>query len=130
MKKYLTKEQSKELIESGIHSDKASFIVWKPTRDFSNNRIDIKVNEHLVLKPFRPAIMGFEQFDCHDVFSLSDLMEILPTDIDGNDILIKHVKNGWSVCYVNCEGSTHIQSELIDALYHILLWYCETFKIK
>lgn len=128
MKKYLTKEQSQDLIYLGIHPDKASFVSWKQTHNWDRKVIEDK-KYHFCLKPFRPMVMGFEQFECHDVFSLSDLMEILSTDID-DELLIKHVKNGWSVCYVNHEGSTHIQSELIDALYHTLLWYCETFKMK
>lgn len=129
MKKYLTKEQSQDLINLGIHQDKASFVSWKQTHNWDTKVIEDK-KYHIDLKPFRPAVMGFEQFECHDIFSLSDLMEIVPDNVDGNGLNIKHKDNTWIVGYYDIPDSTYISEELIDALYHTLLWYCETFKMK
>ena len=57
-------------------------------------------------------------------------MEIVPDNVDGNGLNIKHKDNTWIVGYYDIPDSTYISEELIDALYHTLLWYCETFKMK
>ena len=57
-------------------------------------------------------------------------MEIVPDNVDGNGLNIKHKDNTWIVGYYNIPDSTYLSEELIDALYHTLLWYCETFKMK
>ena len=123
MKKYLTREESKKLIESGISPDCASFVNWIPTKTWNNDDV-VGGKEHIDIKPFRPAVMGFENFDCQDVFSTSDLINILPDEIDGGDFLMRHSKDwGWNICYMNVKGSTHMKPELIDVLYEQVLWY-------
>ena len=41
-RKYLTKEQSQDLIYLGVHQDKASFVSWKQTHNWDTKVIEDK----------------------------------------------------------------------------------------
>lgn len=74
----------------------------------------------------------------HAVFTLIDILAILPKNIDGNvidiisaqvDIEKEDIKDGWLACYVDKESivtygkdSIFQAGELIDALYQLLCW--------
>lgn len=120
MKRYLTKEDSKKLIELGVKPEQSSYIIWKPISDYKDTP-SVFNKEKLTLKPFRPAIMGFETFECHDIFSLEDILDILPNSFNDNLLIMRHTTDGWSVCYQNVKNTTHIKEELIDALYELCI---------
>ncbi len=134
MKTELTPEESAKLIELGVDPKLASMVSWKSTKDWQGNNIN-ENNKHLVLKPFRPAVMGFESFDCKDIFTLTDILAILPKGIrhkEGPYGLCMEYDCDWEVSYFNManfltpnkEGFIAFAqaSELIDALNQLLIW--------
>ena len=102
MKKYLTKEQSKELIDLGIDPKHASMVCVRMTHDSNGNPVDYK--EYMRLAPFEEFVIGFESFDVQPIFTFGDLYELMPKNIrmafplspkDGVediDILFEHIK--------------------------------------
>ena len=139
MRTELTIEQSKELIELGISPDNASMVLWCTTHDFQNNSIE-EQKWNLVSKPFRPAVMGFENFTCADIFSIGDLLKIMKRDvlIKINDLedwcTLKfelgadygsavydtwtEMTNGIGTCWIGTE--TFDEPEPIDSLFKLL----------
>ena len=129
MEKFLNREQSKKLIELGISPDKASMVSWKNTCDWSKKMVyDDK--EHFDLKPFRPAVMGFEDFDCQDIFTIGDLIELLPITVNHNNInyflcIYPIDDNSWCVSYDYTTSDTFhtcVKKELVNALYQMLTY--------
>ena len=82
----------------------------------------------------------------HAVFSLIDILSILPKNIDGNVIDVisaqmdferEDIKEGWLTCYVDSEcivaygkDSIFQSDELIDALYQLLCWVIDNGYIN
>lgn len=138
MKEYLTREESKFLIKKGIVPESASFISWKQNKTWDDKSINDK--EHLALKPFRPAVMGMESFDCQDIFSLSDLLNILPKRIIVSEtqytLNISTLINGkWEVKYTDIENDYNIMfimihNELIVSLYKLIISLSEKMNYK
>ena len=150
MKEYLTTDQSKELIDLGISPDCASMILWCATQDFQNYPIkDQKWNYEL--KPFRPAVMGFESFTCLDVFTIGDLMKLLPHMIyieqagleDWCNLNIQIYKDSVEICYdtwtdmgEGVGGTCHIgtdtiyEKEFIDGLFKLVKWCIANDKLN
>ena len=71
----------------------------------------------------------------HPVFTLSDILSLLPVEIDGNCIsmMVLPDEDGdalWRVCYIDIEDGTvflpkegmFFDEELIDALHELLFW--------
>ena len=118
MKTELTIEQSQKLIELGVDAKLAS-------KRWSNFYHGI-TSEELKICP---------------LFGLSDLLSILPKEIDGNVISIisigfnpktEELDKGWTVTYVTDHfipafGDNPVFSapELIDALNQLLIWTIE-----
>ena len=123
MEKYLNREQSKELIELGINSDNASLVFWKSIKNWQGNSIIDK--EHIATKPFRCAVMGFEDFDCQDIFTIGDLIGLLPEYIDSYNLCIEPYLDGsWSVSYDNKSYNDTLKccnnNELVFALFEMV----------
>ena len=127
MQKYLNREQSKELIGLGISSDNASLVIWKSIKDWQGNSIFGK--EQIATKPFRAAVMGFEDFDCQDTFTIGDLIELLPRYINSdqstyNLCIEPHMGGGWIVSYddkpYNDTLKCYHNNELIFALFEMV----------
>ena len=136
MKKYLNREQSKELIELGISPDKASLVSWKSIKDWQGNSILGK--EQIAMKPFRAAVMGFEDFDCQDIFTIGDLIALLPKYINDDQLpynlyIEPYTGNeGWIVSYddksYNDTFKYYHNNELVFALFEMVK-YCITNKL-
>lgn len=133
MKTTLTIEESGRLIELGVDPKMASMVSWKQTENWQRKSV-LDNKEHLQLKPFRPMVMGFERFDCKDIFTLTDLLSILPKEIDGYHLTIEASEKGYDVGYELYDsfedrtffmGSQATTPELIDALYQLLIWCLE-----
>lgn len=115
MKSQLTPEESQRLIELGVDPAKAS-----------ESRIVCK-------EPYLGAPNRF----CNDVnvpiFTLTDILSLLPREIEIGGIMtlnIKWVYSAWFASYIDEDGSTtngFYGIELIDALYELLVW-CITNK--
>lgn len=119
MKTKLTPEQSQRLIELGVDPSKASEV-----------------------KEFDDELSQWTHRG-NPIFTLSDIISLLPKEIDGYPLLIfskrffeetDEVDEGWTVLYTNNDltaafGDKGIYSttELIDALFELLVW-CVTNK--
>lgn len=135
MIEYLDRKHSQDILNLGIHPDYASLVSWKSTQAWDSTPIFDK--EHIEIKPFRPAVMGNESFDCQDVFAISDLINILPATV--SDFLGEYTlnmktdnKGGWVVSYI-AESGREIyicnNQKLIMALYEMCIHYLKTGKI-
>ena len=145
MKTTLTVEESARLIELGVDPKMASMVSWKQTETWARKSV-LPNKEHLTLKPFKPMIIGFERFETKDVFTLADILRILPKEIEDSNLDIistqvdikNHKKiSGWMVTYIDSHNdlafgdeSIFQAPELIDALYSLLIWCLENKIIK
>ena len=145
MKTTLTVEESARLIELGVDPKMASMVSWKQTETWARKSV-LPNKEHLTLKPFKPMIIGFERFETKDVFTLADILRILPKEIEDSNLDIistqvdikNHKKiSGWMVTYIDSHNdlafgdeSIFQAPELIDALYSLLIWFLENKIIK
>ena len=129
MKTQLTIEESARLIELGVDAKLASMVSWKQTEDWQRKSV-LDNKEHLTLKPFRPVVMGFERFDCKDIFTLTDILSILPKEIDERNLSMEHESEfkQWCVGY----NLLHLESapELIEALNQLAIWSLENGHLK
>lgn len=109
MKDTLTKEQSRHLIELGVPREKAS-----------KDRISTV------------------EMNVYSIFTLTDLLEILPKEIGGHGFMIIYhnenddiYPNNYVVTYDNLLGSdAGIAEELIDALYELAVFCLENGHLK
>lgn len=130
MKTKLTVKESARLIELGVDPKMASMVSWKQTEDWQRKSV-LPNKEHLTLKPFRPMVMGFERFEVKDIFTLADLLRILPKEIKVDKVNLSLVMewqcDKWYVCYMGhgYMKADHSAPELIDALNSLLIWVLE-----
>lgn len=111
MKKDLTIEQSTRLLEFGVDARRAS-----------NFTSTVMLDVH-----------GYECYDAKPIFTLVDVIELLPTTIYSEERDVTYslhiIKSEFQSVvsyrhYANSKGfgPTKSSSELIDALYQILIW--------
>lgn len=100
MKMYLNNEQTAKLIELGFETPKSYHdIEWD----------------------------GTEAYDYHLDYSIGELIEMLPKNIDAgilpDSLTIYVMLDIWTVEYSNALGTTYIKTshELIDALYNMVV---------
>lgn len=122
MKTELTIEQSQRLIELGVRTEKAS--------------------EYKVVGSTCPSGIGGQVMMDRPIFTLTDLLKILPKEIvvDGDEYYVV-----YSACYPGGEWGAHYESkwsstaeyvgksccmELIDALYELTIFCIENKLIK
>ena len=139
MKTTLTIEESARLIELGVDAKLASTrcLDFNGTFAYISGEeadwVKDRINEHYYTE--NPI-----------VFSLSDLLSILPKEIEGNvlDLLAtgynketESLEKGWSATYIDKQcipsfGKDAIFSapELIDSLYQLAIWCLETGHLK
>lgn len=127
MKTELTIEQSQRLIELGVDAKLTSKSHHKYTQ--TGKGVGCIVTVH-----------------SNPIFTLTDLLSILPKNIDGNVIEIisaqvdvdkEDIKDGWLTYYSDREGivtygrdSIFQADELIDSLYLLLCWVIENEYIN
>lgn len=102
MKTQLTKEQSQRLIELGVPKEKASLqVLFEEDGPF-----DIW-NEDILSRP---------------IFTLTDLLEILPREIEDCpiEIIWEQKESKWNCIYAGL--ISQMSEELIDALYRLTVW--------
>lgn len=105
MKPQLTREESQHLIDLGIPEEKASV-----------RHIELTLEEYRV-------------------FNLTDLLEILPKEIDNHHSLnICYIRNQWwseYISYITEEAIVQKEGiELIDSLYELCVWCLESKYLK
>ena len=114
MKTELTREQSAHLIELGVRADKASKSIGYDT-------------------PCEGVKGLYKRGDKVFVFTLADVVKLLPKEIYSEEQEISYYLTmsvstfNSSVsyrhqCYTKGFGPTKIATELIDALYELLIW--------
>lgn len=139
MKTTLSIEQSARLIELGVDANKASMVSWKQTENWQRKSV-LGDKEHLQLKPFQPMVMGFERFDCKDIFTLTDILSILPKEIYSEERDLSYFLTMVMPPH-KCQAYYHRYSpkgfgpimkapELIDSLYQLLIWCLEQGHCK
>lgn len=123
MKTTLTPSQSATLIAKGISADKASGQGEKIYKPITLQNGSIK----RVFDGYTP------------IFTLADICELLPKElmIDGVTYYLNMLcMETWVANYINAVGDDyvtgilHSTTELIDALYNILLWCLDNNLIK
>lgn len=133
MKTTLTIEQSAELIKRGVRDDKASMVCM----DFNGTYAYVCGEESQTV---RDCVNGQFYVEESRVFSLSDLLSLLPKEIEqGNatyELLIEGVETNWRVRYYYADLEVYDyteafnEEELIDALYNLLLWAIDNNHVK
>lgn len=117
MKNCLSVEQSAELIKRGVKADRASM---------SNTPMQAAVDARGIVRiPRQP------------IFTLTDLLSLLPVDIyyehKTYELAMRFIFEKWHVEYsrdnLDILAITHA-TELIDALYEMVLWCLDNNHVK
>lgn len=125
MKTELTREQSAHLIELGVSADKASATCL----DFNGTCAYVSGEE---ANTVRDCVNGQFYVEESKVFTLANVMELLPKEICSVEREISYYLSmvtstfnssaSYShTCYTKGFGPTKIATELIDALYELLI---------
>lgn len=117
MKTQLNAEQSAKLIELGVSPERAS-------------EIKVEVNE-----PSRGCPNIYCSEVKHPIFTLADILDILPKEIEDCHLSIESFKETHYVAYIRDSNDDYLiphknAPELIDALYSLLVWRLEKGYIK
>ena len=162
MKTQLTVEESARLIELGVDAKLASKCLLYFCDEFDeplaswdlykkNDKVFCAVEEAYGRSVESRIVSMNADFDQsakeeNPIFDLSDLLSILPKEIDGNILVInatgfnketEKLEEGWTVFYVNYkydvafgEDSIFSAPELIDALNQLAIWAIEHQHLK
>lgn len=128
MKTTLTIQESAELIKRGVSADKASMVCM----DFNGTYAYICGEE---TQTVRDCVNGQFYVEESRVFTLADLLSLLPKKLDGTYRLKIQSCDwpAWTVCYTDFQSGAkgrHQSMELIDALYKLLLWSIDNSHVK
>lgn len=128
MKTKLTIEQSQRLIELGVSPDKASLV----RLDFNGTYACVSGEES---DRVRKCVNGEYYVEESRIFTLSDLLSMLPKEIIADTIMGKdwpcalamrwdENRHLWVTTYETLPRPLDVgnASELIDALYELLIW--------
>lgn len=110
MKDTLTTAESQHLISLGVPKEKASGFeyIGELEYDVCDNYFDNPINKKA------------------PIFTLTDLLEILPKEIGDRNRIIESGSKGHFAYYVGINGVIGwkpAEEELIDALYQLACWY-------
>lgn len=76
------------------------------------------------------SIVIVSENEMYDVFSIGDLVSLLPREINGKSFLISpYVGNKWIVCYADGYEFSSVNDELIDSLYEAVIYAIENEEI-
>lgn len=131
MKTRLTPEESQHLIDLGVPKEKASKVAWARITDIKGDKIpENEQMKGVSDKPFSVWHVGFESFSTDDIFTLTDLLEILPKEIEVNGEIAdlcfdwNSETKRWCAAYAWLSEEFCAQKkELIDTLYQLACWY-------
>lgn len=137
MKQVLTVEQMQHLKELGLEL-KESLLYWARCVD-NNPRAATHYGKWVLIKGNNAQIVGFMQWEFIPAYTLADIIEILPKqleDPDGfqNRLQFFHDEGIWDVSYYSVVSELSyiykIEEELIDAAYEMLCWCLENKYIE
>ena len=149
MKTRLTPEESAKLIELGVSPERASMCLLNldydseviPCEDVweENGRSLANVNDE-VIDVDRKIVTKDSDFDHsyandNPVFTLADILDILPKEIEDYHLSIESFKETHYVTYIRDNNDDYLiphkdAPELIDALYLLLVWCLEKGYVK
>ncbi len=90
----------------------------------SQHLIDLGVDPKLASKEVALTVYEANYSDpLHPVFTLADVIEALPKEINGHHLEMVHDEDGWYVGYYFDVYSKSFAPELIDALHQLLCWW-------
>lgn len=135
-KRWLTKKESRRLIKLGVPGDKASKVAWEIVSDSKGEPLseyDRKCwwKKGISEKPFSPMNVGLTRIEKEDIFTLDDILDILPKALDLDNCLQISMNPIESVVYYESYFDEFhvIKPELIDALFELLIWVIKKKKI-
>lgn len=129
--KVLSFEQMQKLKELGIDTSKASMAVYNIYAGEEKEYDILAVNGAFAEKQehdiFGYGIHNVVSFDKKPVFTLQDIIELLPrevTDYADYQLLINKQRDSYSVSYENTDSFlvSFCRVELLDCLYEMILW--------
>ena len=129
MKTTPTIEESAHLIELGVDASLAS-------KCRIQHEADGEVEYRIV--PHDEYCYELASLNPQPIFDLSDILSILPKEIDGYHLNIEASDDGYDVSYILYDrndgllflGATPTAPELIDALNQLLIWCLENGHLK
>ena len=123
MKTTLTIEESGRLIELGVDASLAS-------KCRVQHEVDDKVEYRIV--PHDEFCYEMASLNPQPIFDLSDLLSILPKEIDGYHLKIGTYHDEWYAEYnsIRFGGGCFYAPELIDALNQLAIWCLENGHLK
>ena len=130
MRNLLTAEESAKLIELGVSPERASEICI----DFNGaGRYAYVCGEEAQL--VRYCVNGHFYVEECRIFTLADILDILPKEIEDYHLSIESFKETHYVAYIRDSNDDYLiphkdAPELIDALYSLLLWCLEKGHVK
>lgn len=101
------------------------------TKEQSARLIELRVPKEMATGYITELYHGETEYI--DVFSLSDLLEILPKEIENKQCISidwNFLTEKWGVDYEYIDNSYHSAEELIEALYELLCWVIENNYLK
>ena len=121
----LSREQMLHLQELGVDTSDAS-MCW----------LDFEDNEPMEVSVFVPEIMlGYASYKLYPTYTIGDLIEKLPKDIDGSCLLIEFYASDLGYGDWDCGELYGINAQqkfndksLKEALYDLLCWVAENHK--
>lgn len=144
MRTNLTIEQSAELVKRGVKADKASKRVTRQVADSRGREIEkLRLKRWKDCVPYEKASMtnlrvGLMRFEHKEIFTLADLLSLLPKIICHDNTLFTldiHANSvGWQTLYFNPDADINIgwacAAELIDSLYETLCFIIDRNHVK
>ena len=127
----LSIEQMQKLKELGVNTSKASMAVYNIYAGEQKEYDILAANGAFAEKQERDrfgyGIHNVVSFDKKPVFTLQDIIELLPrevTDYADYQLLISKQRDSYSVSYENTDSFlvSFCRVELLDCLYEMLLW--------
>lgn len=111
----LTKEQMEELIALGVDVSKASMAYYR------NDGVTFE----LMINTFDPSVITDYPTWIVPAFTVTDILDMMPSEINGHDFTVYKSNEGWFAGYINYESSKLLYnlctkcSILRDAVYLI-----------
>lgn len=122
-----TIEQMKALKELGVDISKASMCYVLDDKDSIDN-LTFKINK------YSPSIIKEYPDLVFPVFTVTDMLGMMPNEIDNHAMAILNFDDGWFVCYMNNKihrlGVYNMRKDsLIDAVYSVFFQLAKDGKL-
>ena len=127
----LSREQMKHLQELGVDTSDASMAYYNISRDVQYNEWTLGIANSYIAKTM--IVMGHTEME--PAYTIGDLIEKLPKNIDGSNLLIEFCASDLGYGDWDCGELYGINAQqkfndksLKEALYDLLCWVAEKHK--